>query len=114
MILENVRMYEAFRTGAGTSKCCHLPINAIAIDTETKKDRTESAQKLRQLFKKANVTMISRRKAALVWVPPQHPLTIAEKDGKAILTLSECYRLGDSLDMDKSVDQESNSVFPRY
>ena len=55
-ILEKVlEPYEAFRVQLGSKVI--LPINAIAIDTETKKDRTESAKKLRQLFKKANVTM---------------------------------------------------------
>ena len=38
-------------------------------------------------------------------------LTIAEKDGKAILTLSECYRLGDSLEMDKSETKKAIQFF---
>ena len=71
------------------------------MDTETKKERTESAKKLRRLLKKANVTM--KVDVKLRWFGfLLSMLTIAEKDGKVILTLSECYRLGDSLEMDKS------------
>ena len=47
--------YKAFRVQLGSKVI--LPINAVAMDTETKKERTESAKKLRRLLKKANVTM---------------------------------------------------------
>ena len=103
--------YKAFQVQLGSKVI--LPINAVAIDTETRKERTESANKLRQLLKTADVTM--KVEVKLRWFGfLLSMMTIAEKDGKAILTLSECYRLGNSLGMDKSRDQECNPVFPRY
>ena len=108
-ILEKVlEPYEAFRVQLGSKVI--LPVNAIAIDTETKKERTESAKKLRRLFRKANVTMkidVKLRWFGFLLIM----LTIAEKDGKAILTLSECYRLGDSLKMDKSETKKAIRFF---
>ena len=101
--------FEAFRVQLGSKVI--LPINAIAMDTETKKERTESAKKLRRLLKKANVTM--KVDVKLRWfLFLLSMLTIAEKDGKAILTLSECYRLGDSLEMDKSETMKAIQFFP--
>ena len=100
--------YKAFRVQLGSKVI--LPINAIAMDTETKKERTESAKKLRRLLKKANVTM--KVDVKLRWFGfLLSMLTIAEKDGKAILTLSECYRLGDSLEMDKSETKKAIQFF---
>ena len=100
--------YKAFRVQLGSKVI--LPINAVAMDTETKKERTESAKKLRRLLKKANVTM--KVDVKLRWFGfLLSMLTIAEKDGKAILTLSECYRLGDSLEMDKSETEEAIQFF---
>ena len=100
--------YKAFRVQLGSKVI--LPINAIAMDTETKKDRTESAKKLRLLLKKANVTM--KVDVKLRWFGfLLSMLTIAEKDSKAILTLSECYRLGDSLEMDKSETKKAIQFF---
>ena len=100
--------YEAFRVQLGSKVI--LPINAVAMDTETKKERTESAKKLRRLLKKANVTM--KVDVKLRWFGfLLSMLTIAEKDGKAILTLSECYRLGDSLEMDKSETKKAIRFF---
>ena len=100
--------YEAFRVQLGSKVI--LPINAIAMDTETKKERTESAKKLRRLMKMANVTM--KVDVKLRWFGfLLSMLTIAEKDGKAILTLSECYRLGDSLEMDKSETKKAIQFF---
>ena len=100
--------YEAFRVQLGSKVI--LPINAVAMDTETKKERTESAKKLRRLMKKANVTM--KVDVKLRWFGfLLSMLTIAEKDGKAILTLSECYRLGDSLEMDKSETKKAIQFF---
>ena len=100
--------YEAFRVQLGSKVI--LPINAVAMDTETKKERTESAKKLRRLLKKANVTM--KVDVKLRWFGfLLSMLTIAEKDGKAILTLSECYRLGDSLEMDKSETKKAIQFF---
>ena len=100
--------YEAFRVQLGSKVI--LPINAIAMDTETKKERTESAKKLRRLMKMANVKM--KVDVKLRWFGfLLSMLTIAEKDGKAILTLSECYRLGDSLEMDKSETKKAIQFF---
>ena len=100
--------YESFRVQLGSKVI--LPINAVAMDTETKKERTESAEKLRQLLQKANVTM--KVPVKLRWFGfLLSMLTIAEKDGKAILTLSECYRLGDSLGMDKSETMKAIQFF---
>ena len=100
--------YEAFRVQLGSKVI--LPINAVAMDTETKKERTESTKKLRRLLKKANVTM--KVDVKLRWFGfLLSMLTIAEKDGKAILTLSECYRLGDSLEMDKSETKKAIQFF---
>ena len=100
--------YKAFRVQLGSKAI--LPINAVAMDTETKKERTESAKKLRLLLKKANVTM--KVDVKLRWFGfLLSMLTIAEKDDKAILTLSECYRLGDSLEMDKSETKKAIQFF---
>ena len=100
--------YKAFRVQLGSKVI--LPINAVAMDTETKKERTESAKKLRRLMKKANVTM--KVDVKLRWFGfLLSMLTIAEKDGKAILTLSECYRLGYSLGMDKSETKKAIQFF---
>ena len=100
--------YEAFRVQLGSKVI--LPINAVAMDTGTKKERTESAKKLRRLTKLANVTM--KVDVKLRWFGfLLSMLTIAEKDGKAILTLSECYRLGDSLEMDKSETEKAIQFF---
>ena len=100
--------YKAFRVQLGSKVI--LPINAVAMDTETKKERTESAKKLRRLLKKANVTM--KVEVKLRWFGfLLSMLTIAEKDGKAILTLSECYRLGDSLGMYKSETMKAIQFF---
>ena len=100
--------YKAFRVQLGSKVI--LPINAVAMDTETKKERTESAKKLRRLLEKANVTM--KVDVKLRWFGfLLSMLTKAEKDGKAILTLSECYRLGDSLEMDKSETKKAIQFF---
>ena len=100
--------YKAFRVQLGSKVI--LPINAVAIDTETRKERTESAKKLRRLLQKANVTM--KVEVKLRWFGfLLSMLTIAEKGGKAILTLSECYRLGDSLEMDKSETMKAIQFF---
>ena len=100
--------YKAFRVQLGSKVI--LPINSIAMDTETKKERTESVRKLRCLLKKADVTM--KVEVKLRWFGFfLSMLTIAERDGKAILTLSECYRLGDSLGMDKSETMKAIQFF---
>ena len=108
IIKQVLEPYKAFRVQLGSKVI--LPINAVAMDTETKKERTESAKKLRRLLKKANVTM--KVDVKLRWFGfLLSMLTIAEKDDKAILTLSECYRLGDSLEMDKSETKKAIQFF---
>ena len=108
ILKEVLAPYEPFRVQSG--KKVILPVNAAAIDTETKKERTESAKKLRRLFKKANVSMKVdvklRRFGFLLSL-----LTIAEDNHKAVLTLNECYKLGESLGMDKSETKEAIRFF---
>ena len=100
--------YESFRVQLG--KKVILPINAVAIDTEIKKVRTESAKKLRRLFKKANVSMkvdVKLRQFGFLL----SLLTIAEDEHKTVLTLDECYQLGESLGMDKLETKEAIQFF---
>ena len=100
--------YTAFQVQLGSKVI--LPINAVAIDTEIRKERTESAKKLRRLFKISNVTM--KVEVKLRWFGfLLSMLTIAEKDTKAILTLSECFRLGESLEMDKAETEKAIQFF---
>ena len=88
ILKEILQPYEPFQVQL--CKKVILPINAAAIDTETKKERTESAKKLRRLFKKANVSM--KVDVKLRWFGfLLSLLTIAEKEHKAVLTLDECY-----------------------
>ena len=98
ILKEVLTPYEPFRVQLG--KKVILPINAAAIDTETKKERTESAKKLRRLLKKADVSMkvdVKLRQFGFLL----SLLTIAEDEHKAVLTLNECYKLGETLGMDK-------------
>ena len=108
ILKEVLTPYEPFRVQLG--KKVILPINAAAIDTESKKERTESAKNLRRLFKKANVSMKVnvklRRFGFLLSL-----LTIAEDDHKAVLTLDECYTLGESLGMDKLETRKAIQFF---
>ena len=98
ILKEILAPYESFRVRL--DKKVILPVNAVAIDTEIKKERTESAKKLRRLFKKANVSM--KVDVKLRWFGfLLSLLTIAEDEHKAVLTLDECYKLGESLGMDK-------------
>ena len=48
ILKEVLEPYEPFQVQLG--KKVILPVNAVAIDTETKKERTESAKKLRRLY----------------------------------------------------------------
>ena len=81
-----------------------LPINAAV---KTKKERTESAKKLRKLIKKSDVSMKIDMK--LRWFG--FLLSIAENESEAdVLTLEECYSFGDTLGMDKSETRKDNPV----
>ena len=85
-------------------------IDTEAINAETKKKRAELARKLRRLFKKSNVSMKVDMK--LRWFGLLlNILTIAEKEHKAVLALEECYKLGESLGMDKSETKEAIQFF---
>ena len=108
ILKEILQPYAEFQVQLGSKVI--LPINAVAIDTETRKERTESAKKLRRLFKISNVTM--KVEVKLRWFGfLLSMLTIAEKDDKAILTLSECFRLGESLEMDKAETKKAIQFF---
>ena len=108
ILKEVLQPYERFQVQL--RKKVILPVNAVAIDTESKKERTESAKKLRRLFKKANVSM--KVDVKLRWFGfLLSLLTIAEDEHKAVLTLNECYKLGESLGMDKSETKEAIRFF---
>ena len=108
ILKEILQPYAAFQVQLGSKVI--LPINAVSIDTEIRKERTESAKKLRRLFKISNVTI--KVEVKLRWFGfLLSMLTIAEKDDKAILTLSECFRLGESLEMDKAETEKAIQFF---
>ena len=89
-----------------------LPVNAIAIDTETKKERTESAKQLSALLRKSTLDISMKIKIKLRWFGLLLSLlTIAEKENKAVLTLDECYQLGGTLGMDKSETRKAIQFF---
>ena len=89
-----------------------LPINAVAIDTETKKKRTESAGKLRRLLNMAALDVSMKVDVKLRWFAfLLSLLTIAEKGHKTVLTLDECYQIGDTLGMKKSETKEAICFF---
>ena len=95
--------YEPFRVQLG--KKVILPINAAV---KTKKERTESAKKLRKLIKKSDVSMKIDMK--LHWFG--FLLSIAENESEAdVLTLEECYSFGDTLGMDKSETRKAIQFF---
>ena len=87
-----------------------LPINAVAIDKE---ERKESAKKLRRLFEKANVNIkvkVKLRQFGFLL----SLLTIAEgkiKPKLNVLTLDECYKLGDTLGMNKLETRKTIELF---
>ena len=108
ILKEVLEPYEPFRVQLG--KKVILPVNAAVIDTETKKERTESAKKLRRLFQKADVSL--KVDVKLRWFGfLLSLLTIAEDEHKAVLTLNECYKLGGTLGMDKSETKQAIQFF---
>ena len=108
ILKEVLEPYEPFRVQLG--KKVILPINAAAIDTETKKERTESAKKLRRLFQKADVSL--KVDVKLRWFGfLLSLLTIAEDKHKAVLTLNKCFKLGGILGMDKSETEQAIQFF---
>ena len=89
-----------------------LPVNAIAIDTETKKERTESAKQLSDLLHKSALDVSMKINMKLRWFGfLLSLLTIAEKEHKAVLKLDECYQLGGTLGMDKSETRKAIRFF---
>ena len=89
-----------------------LPVNAIAIDTETKKERTRSAKDLSDLLRKAALDVSMKINMKLRWFGfLLSLLTIAEKENKAVLALDECYQLGGTLGMNKSETKEAIQFF---
>ena len=106
LILDEVlQPYEQFRVKLG--KKVILPVNAVTVD---KNERTESAKKLRRLFKRADVSMKVevklRRFGFLLSI-----LTIVEQECKSVLTLDECFKLGATLGMDKSETRKTIQFF---
>ena len=108
ILREVLEPYESFRVQLGNKVI--LPINAITTDTETKKDRTETAKKLRQLFLASDVTM--KVDVRLCWFGfLLRLLTIAEEENKAVLALSECYHIGGSLGMNERETKRAIQFF---
>ena len=108
ILKELLEPYEPFRVQLG--KKVILPVNAVAIDTESKKERTESVKKLRILLEKANVSLkvdVKLRQFGFLL----SILTIAEDEHKAVLTLNECYKLGETLGMDKLETKQAIQFF---
>ena len=105
ILKEVLEPYRPFQVPYGSKVI--LPINAV---TTNRKERERSAIKLRRLFKTADVTMEVDVK--LRWFGfLLSLLTIAEKEHKVVLTLDECYKLGESLCMDKSETQNAIRFF---
>ena len=117
-ILKQVlKPYEPFRVQLG--KKVILPVNAAlgkkADDTEVVdavviEERAKLAKRLRLLFKKADVSlkvkMNLRRFGLLLNI-----LMIAEKEKKAVLTLDQCYKLGNTLGMGQSETKQAIQFF---
>ena len=106
LILKQVlEPYEPFQVKL--DKKVILSVNAVA---ESKKERKESAKNLRRLIKKADASMKVDVKLGrfgfLLSI-----LTIAEDEHKAVLTIDECYKLGDTLGMNKSETKETIQFF---
>ena len=110
-ILKQVlKPYKRFQVQLG--KKVILPVNAVAIDTETKKERTESAKQLSALLHKSALDVSMKINMKLRWFGfLLSILTIAEKENKAVLALDECYKLGDSLGMDKLETRKAIQFF---
>ena len=108
ILREVLEPYESFRVQLDNKVI--LPINAITIDTETKKDRTETAKKLRELFLASDVTM--EVDVRLSWFGfLLRLLTIAEEENKAVLPLGECYHTGGSLGMNERETKRAIQFF---
>ena len=105
LILKQVlKPYEPFRVQLG--KKVILPVNTTVSDTETTKERTESAKKLRRLIQKSDANIKINMK--LRWFVF---LLNLDKSKADVLTLDECFKLGDDLGMDKSEIKEAIQFF---
>ena len=114
-ILKQVlKPYEPFRVQLG--KKVILPVNAAlgndteVVDAGAMKKRAELTKTLRKLFKKSDVSL--KVKIKLRWFGLLlNILTIAEKEQRAVLTLDQCYKLGDTLGMGKSETKQAIRFF---
>ena len=118
LILKQVlKPYERFRVQLG--KKVILPVNAAlgkkdddteVVDAEAMKKRAELTKKLKRLFKKSDVSLKVEMK--LRWFGLLlNILTIAEKEQRTVLTLDECYKLGDTLGMVESETKQAIRFF---
>ena len=84
-----------------------MPINAV---TKNETEQEESRKNLQQLIDESNVTI--KKDVKLCWFGfLLGILNIVEKENKAVLTLDECFKLGDTLGMDKSQTREAIQFF---
>ena len=117
ILKEVLKPYEPFRVQLG--KKVILPVNAAlgkkaddteVVDAGAMKKRAELAKKLRKLFKKSDVSLKVEMK--LRWFGfLLNILTIAEKEKKAVLTIGQCYELGNKLGMDQSETEKAIQFF---
>ena len=117
-ILKQVlKPYEQFRVQEG--KKVILPVNAAlgkkadntdVVDAVAMKKRAELAKKLRRLIKKSDVSLKVEMK--LRWFGLLlEILTIVEKEQKAVLTLDQCYEVGNNFGMDQSEMKQAIQFF---
>ena len=105
ILKDALKPYKPFQVSYGSKVI--LPINAV---TRNKKERQKSAEKLRRLIKASDVTM--KVEVKLRWFGfLLSLLTIAEKEHKVLITLDECYFLGDSLGMDRTETKRAIRFF---
>ena len=85
-----------------------LPLNAITQNTKERKDLTKKLQEL--IFDMSDVT--TEVDMRLCWFGLYLSLlTKAEKDEKVVLTLEECYTIGDFLSMSKDETKRAVQLF---
>ena len=85
-----------------------LPVNAITQNEAERKELTKQLQDL--IFEEADVTMSITVKLN-TFVFYLQLLAIAKKEKKAVLTLGECYKIGDKLSMDESETKNAIQFF---
>ena len=105
ILKKDLEPYEPFQVRL--DKKVILPVNAVVSDAE---ERAKSAKKLRTLIQKSDVSMkvdIKLRWFGLLL----NILTIAEKEQRTVLTLDQCYKLGDTLGMGQSETKQAIQFF---